>query len=200
MNKINDIKLTDNKITLILEDKQEIVINKYTYSEFNLFVDKTLTEKEIKDIIDLNTYSNKLNDVKNLISKYSYTSFTLKEKLLRKKIDKEIVDKIIDNLINNNLINDKEYAKDYALSALSRLKGPFYIKHKLKEKGIDDKIIEEALTSLDNSIIDNNLKEIINKLNEKYKGLENRKEKIYRGCVIKGYSYNKIKEFLEVIK
>jgi len=133
----------------------------------------------------------------NLINKYTYTSFTMKNKLINKEYNSKDIEETISYLIKNNLINDEEYALDYASILLKKNKGPYYIKDKLISKGIAKSIVDRVVNNIEDNDVNKNLINVINKLNIKYKEKENKNIKIVNACTRMGYSYSKI---IEIIK
>lgn len=199
--KITDLRLLKSKVVIFFND-EKLEVSPNTYTEFNLYINKTITPKTLNEIKAFDSYSKDLNYALGLINKYAYTTFKLKKKLIDKKISEANIKKILTYLTKHKLLDDEAFAINYAESLIYRHKGSRFIKERLKELGISDNIISQVLTKLNQKTIDDELIKYIKKLDKRYsqKPTVDKLDKIKRACLNSGYSFSEVNHALTKVK
>ena len=141
---------------------------------------------------------------------------TKNELLLKKEIDKELYSKLMhDNNVceafdagvkyiairlrsikeMRDYLDDDRFTKAYIKDKMAfTSKGDYKIRMELSNLGIDNGIIDNNILMIDNDMLFNKMKKIIDKdikNNKKYNGSELR-NKIYNHLIIQGYSKEKV--------
>lgn len=170
---LNEKVITNNELLL----KKEIDNNLYD----KLMYENSICEAEEKAIKYISIRLRSIKEIKDYLVKNNYP--------------KEVIDKAVDNLIKNKYLDDNVFTKAYIKDKLSfTTKGDYKIKMELINLGIEQSIIEENMSLIDDEIITNKIKKIIDKdirTNKKYNGQELR-NKIYNHLVTQGYSKEKV--------
>ena len=119
----------------------------------------------------------------------------MKDYLLKKEYPSDIVDEAIQSLISNAYLDDDRFTKAYIKDKMAfTSKGDYKIRMELSSLGIDNSIIDNNILTIDNDILINKMKKIIDKdikNNKKYNGSELR-NKIYNHLINQGYSKEKV--------
>lgn len=181
----------------VKKDIYNVVINDtiYEFNEDTVLKYRLVKGKEIINLKEVLDYDNKIKylaKIRNYVIKYPKSIYNLKEILTSKYLDID-VNYIIDILIKEGFVDDKRYAKNKALSLISKKYGLNYIKNYLLYKEhISNDIVDEILESLDFKVDFNDL---LNKLKkQKYD-----KQKAYNYLIRKGFNYNDFKDSLNKI-
>lgn len=181
----------------VKKDIYNVVINDtiYEFNEDTVLKYRLVKGKEIINLKEVLDYDNKIKylaKIRNYVIKYPKSIYNLKEILISKYLDID-VNYIIDILIKEGFVDDKRYAKNKALSLISKKYGLNYIKNYLLYKEhISNDIVDEILESLDFNVDFNDL---LNKLKkQKYD-----KQKAYNYLIRKGFNYNDFKDILNKI-
>lgn len=181
----------------VKKDIYNVVINDtiYEFNEDTVLKYRLVKGKEIINLKEVLDYDNKIKylaKIRNYVIKYPKSIYNLKEILISKYLDID-VNYIIDILIKEGFVDDKRYAKNKALSLISKNYGLNYIKNYLLYKEhISNDIVDEILESLDFKVDFNDL---LNKLKkQKYN-----KQKAYNYLIRKGFNYNDFKDILNKI-
>ncbi len=181
----------------VKKDIYNVVINDtiYEFNEDTVLKYRLVKGKEIINLKEVLDYDNKIKylaKIRNYVIKYPKSIYNLKEILISKYLDID-VNYIIDILIKEGFVDDKRYAKNKALSLISKKYGLNYIKNYLLYKEhISNDIVDEILESLDFKVDFNDL---LNKLKkQKYD-----KQKAYNYLIRKGFNYNDFKDILNKI-
>ena len=194
--KIEKIKKVDkNKYQLQLSNDEAII----TYDEVilkNNLLFKPQIDSNLLNQINIDTrYYDIYNRVIKLISTRLRSKKEIKEYLNKLNISIEDQEKIINQLTKIGLINDINFTKAYIndRTYLSN-DGPNKIKKDLEEHDIDINIIEEEITNINQEIIYEKLKKLINKKiknNRKY-SIYQLKQKIVLDLINLGYDKDMI--------
>ncbi len=181
----------------VKKDIYNVVINDtiYEFNEDTVLKYRLVKGKEIINLKEVLDYDNKIKylaKIRNYVIKYPKSIYNLKEILISKYLDID-VNYIIDILIKEGFVDDKRYAKNKALSLISKKYGLNYVKNYLLYKEhISNDIVDEILESLDFNVDFNDL---LNKLKkQKYD-----KQKAYNYLIRKGFNYNDFKDILNKI-
>ena len=116
-------------------------------SEFNLHVNKQISQKEINEISNkTNIELAKFLAIKT-VSKKQVTEYELLETLKKTSVNNIEILKIINRIKTLGYLDDIKYANDAYFLMLAKGKGPEYIDNFLSQKGISDEIIKSAKTN-----------------------------------------------------
>ena len=184
---ITQIKIGKKKIYLYF-DEEKLEISHNTYVEFNLYVNKKLTNKEYNEIKRIEK-NDKLKQYSfSLLSKSRLSEKGYIDKLISKGASSSQINSLVKEMKRLSLINDEQFVIDYLDIAKEKHIGINKIKEDLCKKKIDSSLIENI--HLDNEI-DIARKNLIS-LERKYAKLnyENRKRHIYDNLLRLGFDYH----------
>lgn len=133
--KILGIHIGEKKVILRFED-EKMSISPNTYTEFKLYPGKVLTEKDIKDLNNLNEVDKYLESIKKLLAKGPRSEQEIKEKLIKKGANKTQTKLIIAKLKTYHLIDDNAYIEEIIENGEYKNHGKNKIIENLKKKGI----------------------------------------------------------------
>lgn len=148
MIKIIDIKITKKTLTLSFDNGETLNISNDTKQEFFLYVGKEIDTKTLKKIVQFEANRVHFNYILRVLSRGSYTTYEVKEKLKKKGASEATIKDIIKRLKELSLLDDVQYTKD-KINYLINIKkaSHFKIVHELKRRGIDHYIIEDVLSN-----------------------------------------------------
>lgn len=183
---ITRIKIGKKKVSIYFnEEKIDITLN--TYTDFHLFVGKTLQEKEYKEIQNRDALDSYMEYALKSLSASHISEKALIEKLLKKGATQKQINFIVKEMKRLSLLNDDELLDDYLEIAKYKHLGEKRIKEELYKKGLPGEKIESL--SFDNQLDD----AVANlpTLERKYASLnyEARKKHIYDNLLRLGFSY-----------
>lgn len=184
--------------------------NKYniylTNGEVLTLPEKVITENELlfKKNIDKELYD-KINRDNNI---YEYVEMSIKyitirlrsvkeirDYLLKHKVNIDDIDLVIEKLIKAHYLDDDRFTKAFIKDKINFTNyGDYKIKMELQRLGVSSLIIEDNISLIDETIIEDRIRKIIEKdikSNKKYKGI-NLKNKIYNHLLSQGYSKEKV--------
>lgn len=183
---ITGIKYLKGKVVAFF-DGEPLELTEDTFSSYLLYVNKTISTKELNKIKKENAQSKILDYALKLCGRGLYSKNEVIKRLEAKKASKSQIDYVIKYLLSNKLIDDVELAKEllsqYALKGFGKNK----INQNLYLKGISKEDIEQ---------IDFNEQDEIDKANqfventiEKYSNLPSKakKEKLYLSLCRQGF-------------
>ena len=194
---ITKIKIGKKKASLYFHDEKiDITLN--TYTDFHLFPNKVLTEKEFKSIQTRDALDQYMEYALKSLSASHVSEKALIEKLSKKGANKKQIDFIVKEMKRLSLINDDELLNDYLEIAKYKHLGENKIKEELYKKGIPSSKIESLhfFNQLEDAILN------LPTLERKYSSLnyESRKKHIYDNLLRLGFSYEIANEALLKIK
>lgn len=184
-----------NNYNIYLSNGEVITLNERVITKNEL-----LLKKEIdNELYDRLMHDNKVCEAFDAGVKYisiRYRSIKeMKDYLLKKEYPSDIVDEAIQSLISNAYLDDDRFTKAYIKDKMAfTSKGDYKIRMELSSLGIDNSIIDNNILTIDNDILINKMKKIIDKdikSNKKYNGSELR-NKIYNHLINQGYSKEKV--------
>ncbi len=184
-----------NNYNIYLSNGEVITLNERVITKNEL-----LLKKEIdNELYDRLMHDNKVCEAFDAGVKYisiRYRSIKeMKDYLLKKEYPSDIVDEAIQSLISNAYLDDDRFTKAYIKDKMAfTSKGDYKIRMELSSLGIDNSIIDNNILTIDNDILINKMKKIIDKdikSNKKYNGSE-LKNKIYNHLINQGYSKEKV--------
>ena len=197
---IKKIKILKNKVTITLDNKDKLELDKNIYPNFYLYEGKDISRKELKAIEESNKSASLLAYAYKLREKSSYSEYKMREKLYDKGGDKVSVDQVIKNLKSHGLIDDKQFVIDHVEYYNSLNYGKNKIIQKLKDKGIFEETIEKFNFPV--SIERKKANNVLPKLERKYEKYNNsqKKQHIYNGYLSLGFDIDIAKEMTEKVK
>jgi regulatory protein len=124
----------------------------------------------------------------------------LRDKLYSMGLWKRDVDHVIMQMMDENLLNEERYAKSYARGHFYNKKwGKYKITVEMRGKQINDRLIKTALNEIDEEDYSSMIKTLIEKKAKELKGNAfEKKQKVSRYLLQKGYAYNEINPHLNL--
>ena len=139
----------------------------------------------------------------NLLSRKSYTTAQIYEKLEAKEYEIEIIQEVLKRLIDVGLLNDEQYTSSYINhQVIMGKKGPNKVKQELLQKGISDRLINQYMPVYEEEIQIEHATKLANqvvRMNTKY-GPHFIKQKICQHLMTKGFNRSVIDKAIENIK
>lgn len=180
-----------NNYNVYLDNGEIITINENVITENELLLKKEI-DKELYDKLNID---NKIYELYEISIKYINVRLRsikeIKAYLQKKEKDIDIVNRVCDKLIKNKFLNDEIFTKAFIKDKLNfTTMGDYKIRKELERLGIDNIIIEENISNIDNNLLEERIRKIIDKdirINKKYSGV-NLKNKIYNHLLSQGYS------------
>lgn len=119
----------------------------------------------------------------------------IKDYLLKKEEDTNLIDEVISRLIKMGYLDDRRFTEAYIKDKLNFTSwGDYKIINELNKLGISSLYIEDNTDLLNDDILNERMRKIIDKdirTNKKYSGLK-LKNKIYNHLLTSGYSKEKV--------
>lgn len=119
----------------------------------------------------------------------------IKDYLLKKEDDTDLIDEVISRLIKMGYLDDRRFTEAYIKDKLNFTSwGDYKIINELNKLGISSLYIEDNIDLLNDDILNERMRKIIDKdirTNKKYSGLK-LKNKIYNHLLTSGYSKEKV--------
>lgn len=119
----------------------------------------------------------------------------IKDYLLKKEDDTDLIDEVISRLIKMGYLDDRRFTEAYIKDKLNfTFWGDYKIINELNKLGISSLDIENNIDLLNDDILNERMRKIIDKdirTNKKYSGLK-LKNKIYNHLLTSGYSKEKV--------
>ncbi len=159
-----------------------------------------LLKKRIdNDLYDKLKRDNKICILVNVSIKYINVRLRsikeIKDYLLKKEDDTNLIDEVISRLIKMGYLDDRRFTEAYIKDKLNFTSwGDYKIINELNKLGISSLYIEDNIDLLNDDILNERMRKIIDKdirTNKKYSGLK-LKNKIYNHLLTSGYSKEKV--------
>lgn len=119
----------------------------------------------------------------------------IKDYLLKKEEDTDLIDEVISRLMKMGYLDDRRFTEAYIKDKLNFTSwGDYKIINELNKLGISSLDIEDNIDLLNDDILNERMRKIIDKdikTNKKYSGLK-LKNKIYNHLLTSGYSKEKV--------
>ena len=197
---VKSIKVYKDHVTLTFAKHETLKISKEAYLSSYIYVNKSLSIKEIAKLNELTALSALLNYAMSLISKRHYSERKMYEKLIKKENNKAAAMSVISKLKENDLLDDKAYLEDLIAWDEERGFGKNKIIKHLKDQGIADALISKAHFSHSNEL--KKAKGLVPKLERKYirYAFNNKKKHVYQALLGQGFDYEVAKEAVELVK
>lgn len=194
------IKTTKKNLTISFTDRSKIKVALEVSANFYLYEGKTLTRKEINQIIEFSNTAELMKYALSLLKKGHYSEWKMREKLYLKEASKKDVDLIIKRLKEHDLINDKMLILDTIEYGNERNIGKNKIIQDLLNKGFFMENIAKFNFpySLEKKKALNNLPKLERKY-DKYP-FEQKKQHIFKALLSLGFDNDVALEVLSHIK
>lgn len=198
--KIKKIKIYKSKVTITLEDRKTIDLDKNVFTNFYLYEGKNLSKKELLELHKQNDNAALLNYAYKLRQKSPYTEHHMREKLYDKGGLKSQVDEVIKSLKKSGLIDDRKFIEEHIEYYSSLNYGKNKIINKLLEKGIFKETLDRIIFPLANE--KRKASRIFKKLNEKYSKYNDaqRKKHVYQAYIALGFEPDIAQEMVGAIQ
>ena len=143
-----------------------------------------------------------LNNLRRLCSRREYcTADVLKKAEKALDGDHQQAVKVLNVLVEEKYVDDRRYAAAFARDKSSIAGwGAVKIRYMLSAKGISKDIISEALEEVDVRKADDRLRKLLENKNRSLKEDPQRKMKLLRFALGRGYSYDEVSAILNVIE
>ena len=203
--KISRLFLKRNKVDIIFEEEENLVLRYDTVLKFGLKKNVDIDEK-FRALLLSEDEKFQIKELSfRFLSNRMHSVAELKKKLLFKKFSAENIDLVLSDLSELNHLNDSKFAETFAHEKIQYKKfGLMKVKAELIRKGISKDIIESTLEKFtDQENFTANALQIAKKklASSQYNKLDvkKKKEKLFRFLMTKGYSPETIKNVLKNI-
>jgi len=192
-------KKKNGKYKIYLENKESINTYEDVIIKNNLLYKKDIDNNVYNSIMNDNIYEEAYNKSVNYIGVRLRSVNEIRVFLKNKKYDGTVIETVIDKLLKNNLLNDEVFVKAFINDKLNfTTMGPYKIELELKKHNIDGNIISTYIASIDEDILYNKIKKLIDKSiksNKKHSGSV-LKNKIYNSLLNLGYKSSMVLDVL----
>lgn len=138
------------RYNIFLDNKYAFSASERTLTEFRLFKDSVLTEKEIEKIKQFDTDAKASELAARYLSYQIRTIDEVRQYLVKHELSPEAIDSAIEEFINLGYLNDLEYARLFIKNDLAvGQDGPASVAQKLRLKKVSDNNIEDALAEVE---------------------------------------------------
>lgn len=192
----------DGRFNIFIDGEFAFGLYRETVYNFGLRINDELTADEIEKMRS----EDELNFGKKVAYRFlNYKPRSEKEvrrKLAQKKISEKTIDEIITSLKDLKFIDDENYAKMYVETKVTlKPEGRRVLKMRLADKGINKELSQKTVE--DNYSEETEIKkakDLINKYSKRVKAKTpaDKKQKIYRHLLSKGFSYDVISRVLKI--
>lgn len=195
---IQEITKQKTGFSVYLSNGRVLKVSEATKLEFLLYTGKEVDDETLLALEDYEATAKGYSYILMLVSRASYSSKMVKDKLIKKEYSEEVADRLVKRALDNGILNDEDYAKARFFYLVEKKNVALkVIIRDLKSKGINEFLISDIIYASaigEKEAITNRLI----KLNRKYQklsGLE-RKEKIKAKLYSEGFPFTLIKEAL----
>ncbi len=204
---IEQAKKNVDRVNIFLDGEFWVGLDKNELLELKLHKNKTIDEKEKREIEDKSTKGKIKARVLNYIFIRPHSKREISDHFkVKKDIQKEVLDDILNKLEEQNIISDLEFAKWYIEGRLASGKhGANKIRAELMKKGVNNKFIEIAMFEKTSSEefgdkLDGQIRTYIGKLSKSIKAKDERefKNKLIQRLMSRGFKFDDIKKALKV--
>ena len=178
------------RVTLILEDGEEIASTLGVVTELRLYAGKDLDDKELKLLREKTAAAAARDHALLLLSQRPHSQKELRDKLVRKGEDADAADAAILWLSEHNYLDDARYAASVVRHYSQKGYGAQRVRAELQRRGVPRELWDEALTEL--SEPDDQIERF---LRSRLKNPEDKKEvqKLSAALLRRGYSWEDIR-------
>ena len=194
-------KKDNNRLSVFLNKHFAFGISFDTYENFLLKRDSILSREKVDEIL----LFEKLQKAKTSAMKYigvkARSEFELRKKLRTQEHEPEIINKVVEDFKDRKYIDDRDFAEMYARDFVKFKKdGTFKLKKSLMQKGIKSEVIDEVVECYVST--EDQFEKALKLSKRKFDFLgnkENKKEKIYRFLLQKGFDGSVVSRVLSKI-
>ena len=178
------------RVTLILEDGEEIVSTLGVVTELRLYAGKDLDETELKQLRDKTAVAAAREHALLLLSHRPHSQKELRDKLIRKGESAEAADAAIAWLAEHGYLDDASYAASVVRHYSQKGYGGQRVRAELSRRGVPRELWDEALGEMAEP--DNQIERF---LRSRLQNPEDRKEvqKLSAALLRRGYSWEDIR-------
>ena len=178
------------RVTLILENGEELMSTLGVVTELRLFAGKDLNEAELKLLRDKTALAKARDHALLLLSQRMHSQKELRDKLILKGENAEAADAAIDWLTDHGYLDDERFAKSVVRHYSQKGYGTQRIRSELSRRGISRDLWEEALEEITET--DGQIDAFLQK---RLKDRNDRKEvqKLSAALLRRGYSWEEIR-------
>lgn len=184
-----------NKYNIYLSNGEIITLDERVITKNELLLKKEINNELYQKLIYENNVYEAIDIGIKYISIRLRSTKEIKDYLSKKGYSPDIIDTTSRELAYKGYLDDDRFTKAYIKDKLNfTSKGDYKIRMELTNLGIDNNIIDNNMSMIDNQLIINKIKKIIDKdikSNKKYQGTE-LKNKIYNHLINQGYSKDKV--------
>lgn len=197
---IQQAKKHEERVNIYLDDEFWVGLDKNQLIKFNLFKGKEITSIEKKIIEEDSVFYKLVEKVINLTLIRSRSKYEVHQYLtLKKGYDNLMSEKVINYLEDKNILSDEAFAKWYINNRMSYgFHGKNKIHAELLKKGVPKSIINQYLKDIE---VDNSEKiiKLYEKIKNQVKGKTSieKKNKIYKRIISRGYGYDEVNKALK---
>lgn len=196
--KIETQKKNNTRVNVYLDDEFFCGLQQYVCVKFGLKKGLEVTQEYLTKVLIESDYEKAVNKAMTLLGKMLKTKKQLKDYLAKKGYDDIIIDKVMSKLIEYGYIDDKNYVNMY-LNTYGNKYGQRKLKYELIKKGVSKSLVDEAFIDYEQN------KDVVLKIAKKY--IKNKphfdyatQQKLAQHLAYKGFSWDDIKECIELIK
>ena len=181
---------SSERVTLVLEDGEEIPSTLGVVTELRLYAGKDLDEAELKLLRDRTALATARDHALLLLSQRMHSQKELRDKLIRKGESAEAADAAIDWLADHGYLDDESFAKAVVRHYSAKGYGAQRIRSELSRRGISRDLWDEALEEISEPE-----GQIDAFLQKRLKDRNDRKEvqKLSAALLRRGYSWEEIR-------
>ena len=184
-----------NKYNVYLSNGEVLNLQEQVITENELLLKKEMSQELYNKLVR----DNKIYELMEMAVKYISIRLRsikeIKDYLLKKGGSNNEVEDAVQKLIESGYLDDDRFTKAFIKDKLKFTTiGDYKIKMQLNKLGVSTSIIEDNMNKIDEHIIEEKIKKIIEKdkkINKKYSG-QILKNKIYNHLLNQGYSQEKI--------
>lgn len=191
-------KKDDTRISVFLNNSFAFGISYSTFEEFKLQKEMELQREKIQEILGFEEIAKARREAMTFIARKMRTEWEIVNRLRQKGFESSIIDTVMTDFRDKKYVDDADYAEMYIRDFLKFKKDGIYkLRQKLQEKRINSRLIETAIEKYVNR--DDQVNKALNLARRKMNSLqscENKKEKIYRYLVQKGFESEIVSQVL----
>ena len=184
-----------NKYNVYLSNGEVLNLQEQVITENELLLKKEMSQELYNKLVR----DNKIYELMEMAVKYISIRLRsikeVKDYLLKKGVSNNEVEDAVQKLIESGYLDDDRFTKAFIKDKLKFTTiGDYKIKMQLNKLGVSTSIIEDNMNKIDEHIIEEKIKKIIEKdkkTNKKYRG-QILKNKIYNHLLNQGYSQEKV--------
>ncbi len=195
--KLERQKYKNSRVSVFVDGEYAFSLSDDAVIDHGLSVGTDVNSLPLEEIAKEDEYKRALAKSFELLSARDKTKKQLADNLRRNGYSQEAIEKTTERLTELDYIDDFAYAKRFAEN--SKDLGKRGIEYKLRERGIDGQIISRVLEDVDEDVLLENAKALVEKNIKKYEKypVRERKMKLSQMLARKGFDWEKAKEAID---